>query len=280
VIPVNRQHRTGPGKPKRLDVPPTAPRFRGPDFCCFRPTWSSTSREDRNARREQTGKVPRDGGAVQRKGRLLLIMLVPFLDQGREPRAHGREESRLRIACGHGDEVIGQGQTSPERAIGPSFRLLPARPRRSLSMRTTSKGKLADPPHSGTNSGFFDLMQSVRRVCRPFLSQGRGTGGIGRAGLRRAARPASRTARTPRASRSYAPVDMRQDQRRYLLFQANLLRFRAFPVGYAASRADPSWLAHPSTNARFLAFTNRACILRWVCRKHAAPGGTRRRATL
>jgi hypothetical protein len=66
------------------------------------------------------------------------------------------------------------------------------------------------------------------RVCRPFLPGGRA--GNGRQGRnRRCALRAARTREPPRAFRSDAPKLMRPDQRRRLPFQANLLRFRAFP---------------------------------------------------
>jgi hypothetical protein len=116
------------------------------------------------------------------------------------------------------------------------------------------------------------------RVRRPFLSRARGTGGKGRAG-----RPGVADGANP--PRDPPVLDMRQDQRWHLLFQANPSAFSCLSVGQAASRADPSWLAHPSTNAGFLAFTSRACRPRWVCRKNAplprerlmVPGGRRGR---
>jgi hypothetical protein len=139
------RHRTGRhfSDPCQLTAPTGPGKMFPAPRLDFQPAQRPRARSERNAR-TRPARCAGIGGAVQRRGRLSSIVLVPFLDQGREPRAHGREESRLRIACGQGDELIGQSQVSPERVIGPSFGLLPARPRRSQSMRTTSKGKVAE----------------------------------------------------------------------------------------------------------------------------------------
>jgi hypothetical protein len=69
---------------------------------------------------------------VQRRGRLSSIVLVPFLDQVREPRApHGREKSSLRSRKAKSTSRSGRAMSAPnlvEHLTGEGGALSAARP--------------------------------------------------------------------------------------------------------------------------------------------------------
>jgi hypothetical protein len=75
-----------------------------------------------------------------RSDRLPSLVPCGFRRQVREPRAAGPKEILPSLACGQRREDVGQGDVGPEPRLKPVTAQLLARPQRSQSMRTTSKG--------------------------------------------------------------------------------------------------------------------------------------------
>ena len=110
-----------------------------------------------------------------------------------------------------------------------------------------ASGRTAPPARPGYSSGPIaalavdadDIQRECARVCRPFLSPvggAREQAAVRRAGAGSRAPCVADGAKLPRAIRRYTPINVRPDQRRRLLFQAILLRFRAFPRRPPSSR--------------------------------------------
>jgi hypothetical protein len=79
-------------------------------------------------------------GSSARSDRLPSLVPCGFRRQVREPRAAGPREILPSLACGQRREDVGQGDVGPEPRLKPVTAQLLARPQRSQSMRTTSKG--------------------------------------------------------------------------------------------------------------------------------------------
>jgi hypothetical protein len=75
-----------------------------------------------------------------RSDRLPSLVPCGFRREVREPRAAGPREILPSLACGQRREDVGQGDVGPEPRLKPVTAQLLARPQRSQSMRTTSKG--------------------------------------------------------------------------------------------------------------------------------------------
>ena len=157
-----------------------------------------------------------------RSDRLPSLVPCGFRRQVREPRAAGPREILPSLACGQRREDVGQGDVGPEPRLKPVTAQLLARPQRSQSMQTTSKGNspigcepmrfIAARRPGSSISLVCDLCASAAR-SRP---EGDGNGRQGRAldgNLRARALRASRTGRPPRAIRSDTPFGKRPDQR-------------------------------------------------------------------
>jgi len=79
-------------------------------------------------------------GSSARSDRLPSLVPCGFRRQVREPRAAGPREILPSLACGQRREDVGQGDVGPEPRLKPVTAQLLARPQRSQSMQTTSKG--------------------------------------------------------------------------------------------------------------------------------------------
>jgi hypothetical protein len=155
-----------------------------------------------------------------RSDRLPSLVPCGFRRQVREPRAAGPREILPSLACGQRREDVGQGDVGPEPRLKPVTAQLLARPQRSQSMQTTSKG---NSPIGCEPMRFIAARRpgsSISLACD-----------LSARGLR-----SSRTGRPPPRDPQRRAIDMRPDQRPRMLFLANLLRFPAMSDGDAHRR--------------------------------------------